>query len=78
MSGTDEFAVDMSLTNKIHSSESESSEGIPEELTDKNDMINKYPGAEDRFNQTLGMTFEKFSDYKNKSPSNFGGTQKIN
>ena len=38
MSGTDEFAVDMSLTNKVAPSSDESSVGIPEELTDKNDF----------------------------------------
>ena len=38
MSGTDEFAVDMSLTNKVALSSDESSVGIPEELTDKNDF----------------------------------------
>lgn len=82
MSGTEEFAgenaVDMSLTGKVQLSSEDSSIGIPEELTDKNDFQYKKP-SEDRFNQTLGMTFEKFSDYKrnnNMSPSQ-GGTQKI-
>ena len=81
MSGTEEFVesrADISLTNKVQLSSEESSVGIPEELTDKNDFQYKKP-SEDRFNQTLGMTFEKFSDYKannNLSPS-LGGTQKI-
>ena len=40
MSNTDEFAADMSITNKVQASsdDSNSSVGIPEELTDKNDF----------------------------------------
>ena len=40
MSCTDEFAVDLSMTNKIKidSDESNSSVGIPEELTDRNEI----------------------------------------
>ena len=41
MSGTEEFAesrVEMSMTNKVQLSSEDSSVGIPEELTDKNDF----------------------------------------
>ena len=61
MSNTDEFNSN-SVTNKIRDSSDDSSIGIPEELTDKNDYKFVNP-KEDRFNKTLGMTFEKFSDF---------------